>query len=284
MKSAKNEIQDLKIKTIVMIQIKIHNYLMSTQNKVNFIFLSIIINILTQSLFIQIAAAKQCAQNDSEQEMRNVKLKEKCGAGITWDLTHFSTDNSVCASRKQGLELIEKVINDFCQDNADEIKTKIKTLQVQSRADLKTQYELNGTTLSALVPQEETAILTKWASEEEKLKTFIKQKTGLALLTANEKKRLEEQKKNAEKAANASAKKDSAIKSREEIKEKREAILAKLKAAVQKFQTQNTAIWARPGSSAEEMAQKKKEADAAQTEFNTTQQEFQKELDGLNKK
>ncbi len=225
------------------------------------------------------AFAKLCATNSAEEESRNASMAQKC-AGVRWDMSQYTSDNSVCASRKQGLDLVESVVVNFCTGNESEFTSKIKTIFIKTWANKTTVYELKGSTLNATVPIEETPILTNWNNETEKLNKFFKEKVGLVsgrekAEAANNKKEAaaRQEQENKIKAANAS--RDQA---RDQAQAKRTAAQDKLKAAMEVFKAKSIAIMSRPGSSPDDMAKKQKEVADAQADFNKAQAEYNSEM------
>lgn len=145
------------------------------------------------------------------------------------------------------------------------------------------KYKLEKNVLTAWVPVEEARVLSKWSDETEKLRAYLDSSTGFKLMSAEEKKKDETQKKSqelAEKAQQDKKQKENEKELRKKsVEEKRKAAQEKFALAQQEFQKKNAAVWARPGNSPEEMAQKTKEANELAAQFSKAGEVYKKELE-----
>jgi len=248
------------MKTYKETQIKKQNY------KSLFSVLSILV---VPMLFVNTASAKLCGKPESEMAHRNEVIKQKCGAGITWDLTEFVSDNSICPSRKQGLELIEKVITNICEKQSDLLKSKIKTIRVKGLVEKEMKYNMKGTTFLAEVTLDEAYVLTQWSQEEEKLENFIRTTAGVNKIVEVP-------------TIKPVVKSETQIKN-EKFYEQRNKINEKIKTAVEKFKSEVATIMARPGNSPDDFNKKQSDVNKAQAEFDKLKQQYEKELEELKK-
>lgn len=225
----------------------------------------------------------------------NQKSAEHCGTGkITWDLSEFVPDGSVCESRQQGLNLVSRVVQDFCEAkiDGDDITTKLSQIQVRAYLGTATEYSFRGKQLSAKVPIKEAPVLTKWNEEILKLKTFLRTSTGLALESASDRAKVkaeaakvEEKKKRQADESLVEKNQQAAEKKRADEATQREAKATfakqKFQAAVESYQKKAKAIWSRVDSTPEGMEKKKLDSEAALQELNRAQEDFQKEIGAI---
>lgn len=224
----------------------------------------------------------------------NQKTAEHCGAGkITWDLSEFVPDGSVCESRQQGLNLVSRVVQDFCEAkiDGDDITTKLGQIHVRAYLGTATEYSFRGKQLSAKVPIKEAPVLTKWNEELLKLKTFLRTSTGLALESASDRAKVkaeaakvEEKKRQADESL-VEKNQQAAEKKRADEATQREAKVRlakqKLQTAVESYQKKAKDIWSRADSTPEGMEKKKLDSEAALQELNRAQEDFQKEIGAI---
>lgn len=222
----------------------------------------------------------------------NEKTGEVCGVGkITWNLSNFVPDGTICESRQQGLNLIKRVVQDLCESkiSGDDITTKLSAIEVSAYLGSETEYKYSGKSLIAKVPIKEAAVLTKWNDELEKLKVFLRTSTGLSLASKNDRDQIakqveaEKQDKQRQKEKEADLKKSKDLEQQREAEQaartkKIEAAKSKLQSAVETYQKKAKEIWSRPDNSPEGLEKKKVDADAALKELNRAQADFQKEV------
>lgn len=227
-------------------------------------------------LFQNVFAGSGCGTAESMTRELNEKTVEVCGSGLTWDLSAFVPDNSICESRQQGLNLILRIVQDFCPAHKNEMLGKLNSIHVEAAMIQEAEYKLEKKTLIARVPIKEAAVLSKWNEESDKLRKFLKTSTGLNLSTAQEKEKL---KRDAEKteAKNAEAQKERAREAKQSAREEKiKAINEKLKKAGEAYAARIKEIWSRPGNSQTDIQKKTEDAARAQKEFDEAQAENDK--------
>jgi hypothetical protein len=144
----------------------------------------------------EVSAMSGCPTVSAMAENLNEKAREYCGPGkIEWDLNEFVPDGTVCESRQQGLNLIERVLQDFCEGKieGDDITKKLSRIRVAAYLGTETEYKLLGKELIAKVPIKEAPVLSKWNEELAKLKTFLRTSTGLSLASKEDREKLRAQ-------------------------------------------------------------------------------------------
>lgn len=224
-------------------------------------------------LFQNVFAKSSCETAESMTRELNEKIVEFCGTGLTWDLSAFVPDNSICESRQQGLNLIFQVFQDFCPAHKKELLGKISSIHVEASMIQEAEYKLERKTLSAKVPIKEAAVLSKWNEETDKLRKFLKSATGLNLSTVQEKEKL---KRDTERAGekNAEAQKERAREAKQSAREEKvKAINEKMKKAGEAYAAQIKEIWSRPGNDQSDIKKKTEDAAKAQKEFEEAQAE-----------
>lgn len=240
-----------------------------------------------------------CPTVSSMAEHLNEKTREYCGPGkIDWDLTDFVPDGIVCESRQQGLNLIERVVQDLCEAKieGDDITKKLSRIKVTAYLGTETDYKILGKDLIAKVPIKEAPILTKWNEELAKLKTFLRTSTGLSLATKEEREKLKADAERAtetkkrdkdrekERALNDEKRKKAELEQQAKTTLREKTVSnaqAKLQQAVATYQKKAKEIWSTQDSTPEGMEKKKQEAEQALQELNQAQAEFQKEISGI---
>lgn len=227
--------------------------------------------LISQGLF----AKSSCETSESMTVELNKKTEVYCGVGLTWDLTGFVPDNSICESRQQGLNLIFRVVEEICGASAADLLSKLATIRVEAALIQEAEYKLAVKTLAARVPIKEAPVLSKWNEETDKLRKFLKSATGLKLMTAQEK---EKQKSEIEKAKVefAEAKKDRAREEKQQNRqEKIKKISEQFRLAGEKYAARVKQIWSAPGNDQAAIQKKTEDAAKAQKEFDEAQAEFE---------
>lgn len=225
-------------------------------------------------LFAQTVFAKSsCETAETMTRELNEKTIEFCSAGLTWDLSGFVPDGSICESRQQGLNLILRVFQDFCPAHKKELLAKVAIVRVEAALIQEAEYKLENRALVARVPIKEAAVLSKWNEETDKLKKFLKTSTGLNLSTSQEKEKLKKEMEIAE-TKSAELQKDLAREKKQKARQEKIKLASeKLKRAGENYAARIKEIWSRAGNDQAAIQKKTEDAAAAQKEFEAAQAE-----------
>lgn len=218
------------------------------------------------------------------------KTEAVCGKRIVWDLAKFVPDDEICGSRRQGLNLIQRVLEDVCESRVpgDDLTEKLERIEVVAHLKPEFRYELKARVLKATVPIKEAPVLSKWNESRDQLLDFLRKSTGLKLESKAKREEISAAARVTKQPEREQAAKEREAK-REAIYRERDRRIAKMRsemeAATAKYVARTKEISARQtsGMSSGEIDRQKRDLEEALKELQSAQTKFQADVQNLTK-